>query len=119
MHPSTPSALDRAADSATALSIEGEFNIFTAQHTKGALLDAIAAAPGGADGDIVIGLGDVTEIDTAGLQLMVMAHREALRQGKHLRFTPCSQPVMDIVSLCGMAAALGLPTPAPSQPVQP
>lgn len=93
---------------ATALSIAGEFNIFTAMDTKARLLDAIAAAPYEPDTEIGIDLSQVTDIDSAGLQLMVMARREAVRQGKRLHFVACSEAVADIVALCDMADYLGI-----------
>ncbi|WP_426304445.1 STAS domain-containing protein [Acidovorax facilis] len=90
-----------------ALAIVGEFNIFTAMETKALLMDAIAAAPEDSDSEIGVELSQVTDIDSAGLQLMVMARREALRQGKRLRFMRYSESVADLVALCDMTAPFG------------
>lgn len=93
---------------APALAIAGEFNIFTAMDTKARILDAISNTPYTPEGEIGIDLSQVTDIDSAGLQLMVMARREALRQGKRVQFLRCSETVADIVALCDMADYLGI-----------
>ena len=84
----------------------GEFTIFTAQPLKEQLLNAINGA---AAGDIDIDLSDVTEIDTAGLQLMLMAKREAGAEGKNVRFVRHSDPVLDLIDLCGLGGQFGDP----------
>jgi len=91
---------------APALTINGEFNIFTAENTKTRLLDAIHQAT---TADIEIDLSDVTEIDSAGLQLMVMAKREAAEHGKNLSFTRHSASVLDLIDLCGLSGFFGDP----------
>lgn len=89
------------------MAICGEFTIFTAQPLKEQLLNAISGAA--AAGDIDIDLSDVTEIDTAGLQLMLMAKREAGVEGKNVRFVRHSDPVLDLIDLCGLAGQFGDP----------
>lgn len=115
MTPST-SPPPTAPAATPALSIAGEFNIFTAQQTKALLLDAIAAAPDGGDSEILIELSQVTELDCAGLQLMFMARSEAHRQGKRLHFVQCSESVANVVTLCDMADSLGLSAFSSPQP---
>ena len=84
----------------SALRISGEFSILTAQELKQRLLDAVVQAD---TPEIKIDLSEVTEFDSAGLQLMVMAKREAEHRGKHVRFEPCSIPVLDLLALCDLA----------------
>ena len=61
---------------------EGELSIYTAADSKVALLNALAGAE-----DLEIDLASVTEIDTAGVQLLILLKREANRQGKRLVLT--------------------------------
>ena len=89
-----------------ALVITGELTIFTAATLKQTLLDAIAQ--GGPD-EIDIDLSDVSEIDSAGLQLMVMTKREAAAAGKNVRFVRHSDAVLDLIDLCDLSGFFGDP----------
>ena len=89
------------------LVIAGEFTIFTALPLKAQLLEHLAAAPAG--GEVDVDLSDVTEIDTAGLQLMLLAKREAADAGKQLRFLRHSDAVLDLIDLCDLAGHFGDP----------
>ncbi|QDQ88185.1 STAS domain-containing protein [Alcaligenaceae bacterium SJ-26] len=91
---------------ASRLDIEGEFNIFTAQEMKTRLLGFIEAQTGNTAGQIEIGLANVTEIDTAGLQLMLLARREAAQAHLTLRFTGHSHAVVDLLDLSNLTAQL-------------
>jgi anti-anti-sigma regulatory factor len=68
------------------------------------LLDALETAS-----EVEIDLAHVTEIDTAGIQVMVAAKREAAVRNKPLRFTGHSPEVVDILDLCDLAVHLGDP----------
>lgn len=92
--------------SASPASICGELTIFTAGATKNQLLDAIAQASAV---EIAIDLSNVTEIDTAGLQLMIMAKREASRRNKCIRFTQHSDVVLDLLDLFDLTGYFGDP----------
>ena len=89
-----------------ALSIAGEFTIFTAAMLKQDLLEAISQT---AAAEIDIDLSEVSEIDSAGLQLMVMAKREAAACGKNVRFVRHSDPVLDLIDLCDLSGFFGDP----------
>jgi anti-anti-sigma factor len=95
---------DHVSTDAATLAIQGEFTIFTAATTKVTLLEALETAK-----DIDVNLADVTEIDSAGLQLMVMAKREAAMRGKNLRFINHSAPVLDLIDLCNLSGFFGDP----------
>lgn len=88
----------------TRFAIEGELNIFTATEQRQRLLDALSAGT-----EVEVDLSQVSEIDSAGLQLMVAAKREAAARNKPLRFTCHSPPVFDILELCDLAGHLGDP----------
>lgn len=89
-----------------AVSVSGEFNIFTAHSYKQLLLDAIKQSE---TLEIDVDLSAVTEIDLAGLQLMIMAKKEAARIGRVLRFCGHAAPVLALVDLCGLSAFFGDP----------
>ncbi|MEQ4617774.1 MAG: STAS domain-containing protein [Corticimicrobacter sp.] len=95
-------------DSTTAhLEIAGELTIFTAQEMKTRLLGFIGAQTGNTVGQIEIDLTDVTDIDTAGLQLMLLAKREAAQAHITLRCTGHSHAVVDLLDLSNLTAQLG------------
>ncbi|MBW7903564.1 MAG: STAS domain-containing protein [Rhodocyclaceae bacterium] len=81
--------------------IAGELTIFSVLDIRGRLLEALSAAD-----DIEVDLGEVTEIDTAGLQLMLLAKRKA---GKTVRFRHHSDEVMRLVDLANVGHLLGDP----------
>lgn len=87
------------------LAIRGEFTIFTAQDLKDRLMTAIDAGPT----EITIDLADVTEIDTAGIQLMLLTKREAAAAGKNARFVRHSDAVLDLIDLCDLVSQFGDP----------
>lgn len=103
---------DHTPESPT-ITVCGEFNIFTAAAMKEQLMNTVANAP--AERDIDIDLSDVTDIDTAGIQLMLMAKREAATLGKTLRFVRHSDAVLDLLDLCDLAGHFGDPVLIRSQ----
>ncbi|MCQ8182958.1 STAS domain-containing protein [Methylomonas sp. SURF-1] len=84
------------------LTIEDELTIFTAAEQKNNLLSFLNSGD-----DLEINLSQVTEMDTAGLQLLVLAKREAARTGKTLRFVMHSKAVLDILELANLTTAFG------------
>lgn len=99
--------MKESSDAPATLAIRGEFTIFTAQALKEALLTAITSAAG--NDEITIDLSEVSEMDTAGLQLMLMAKREAVALGKRLRFVRHSDEVLELIDLCDLAGEFGDP----------
>ena len=89
------------------LAIRGEFTVFSALTLKEQLL---AVLDGRADqSDVVIDLSDVTEFDSAGLQLMLLVKREAVLVGKTVRFVRHADVVLDLIDLCDLAGEFGDP----------
>lgn len=87
--------------------IVGELGIFTAREVQEQLLCACAAA---GEGDVIeIDLSAVSEIDSAGLQLMLAAKRQAAAAGRALRFAGHSPAVLEVIDLCDLAGQLGDP----------
>ena len=78
------------------------------------LKDVLLALPARATA-IELDLSQVIEIDTAGLQLLLLAQRESARQGKTLRLGSCSPAVQELIELFDLAELFGtaqaLPAP--------
>ncbi|MFZ2269909.1 MAG: STAS domain-containing protein [Azonexus sp.] len=86
------------------LEIKGELNIFTAAELRLQLLEALAGNP-----ELEVDLTQVSEIDSAGLQLMLAAKREAATRQQTLQFTGHSPAVFDALELCRLSGQLGDP----------
>lgn len=84
-------------------SLAGELCVFHAAELKPQLL-AIATA-----GDQVIDLSLVSEVDTAGVQLLLLAKREAARAGGQLSYVNHSDPVLEALALLNLAPDFGNP----------
>jgi anti-anti-sigma factor len=54
-----------------------------------------------------LNLAGVSEIDSAGLQLLVMAKNEAQARGKTLNITDHSPAVLEILDLCDLEGFFG------------
>lgn len=86
------------------LDIEGELTIFTAADQKTQLLAFLESGD-----ELEINLTGVNEIDTAGLQLLILIKREAAHAGKTLSFVMHSKVVVDILELTKLTTAFGDP----------
>jgi anti-sigma B factor antagonist len=84
--------------------IEGEMTIYTALELKGRLL-----APLDQYAHMEIDLTGVSEIDSAGLQLLVMAKNEARARGKTLSIFGHSPAVLEAMDLCKLEGFFGDP----------
>ncbi|HEY4340381.1 MAG TPA: STAS domain-containing protein [Steroidobacteraceae bacterium] len=79
------------------LRVTGEMTVYSASQIKQPLLDTLANDPG----DITLDLSAVTEFDTAGLQLLLLARHEALASNRDLRVTATSGIVRETLTLSG------------------
>lgn len=87
----------------------GEMTIYAAAELKDKLVAPVA------DGaETEINLSRVTEIDTAGLQLLILAKRQAAGEARVLRLAGHSQPVLDLLELYNMSAFFGDPVVIPA-----
>ncbi|MBB1075021.1 STAS domain-containing protein [Rhodoferax sp. 4810] len=84
---------------ANVLKIDGELTIFRAMELKPALL----ALPPVTE----IDLSGVTDLDTAGVQLLMLAKKTAQAQGRDVRLVGHSPAVMDVFELLNVAAYFG------------
>jgi anti-anti-sigma factor len=81
----------------TTVSIEGELSIYRAAELKAHLLAAVES------GDAVeLDLSKVTELDSAGLQLVLLTAREAKSAGRRFAITARSPQVDEVLQLCGL-----------------
>jgi len=84
--------------------LEGEITIYAATSLKNLLLDALKVSP-----TTEIDLSRVEELDTAGLQLLLLIKNEARVAGHQLRFIQHSPIVREVFDLCDLAAVFGDP----------
>ena len=102
--------MNRSKDNASLMFCpQGDLTIYTAQQHKEQLLLAINnQAP------VQINLAEVTDIDTAGLQLLILAKRESLRRNIALNITGHTRVVIDVIELCNLSGFFGDPVFIPS-----
>jgi anti-sigma B factor antagonist len=86
-----------------AVRVQGEMTIYRANEVAQTLFDAIRAH----DGDVSLDLSAVTEFDTAGLQLVLMARRLAETSGRRLDLVQPSECVVEVLDLCHVAVSVG------------
>lgn len=91
-------------ESAHVIRIEGEFNIYQADLLKPQLLAELGNAPA-----LTVDLGQIEEIDTSGVQLLLMLKQEAARLQKSISFINHSKPVIEVFDLCNLAGHFGDP----------
>ncbi len=83
-----------------AIRIEGERTIHAAATLRDSLLQQVT------EGAHVFDLGAVTEMDSAGLQLLLAAQRSLARQGREMVLTACSPVVTQVLKTYGLDSDL-------------
>ena len=91
------------------LTLTEDLTIYHALEQKSTLLNALADTD-----DLELDLMHVGEIDTAGLQLLILLKKEAQRAGKTISIVAHSQSVRAVIDLCNLAAELGDPLIIPA-----
>jgi anti-anti-sigma factor len=91
---------------ATVLRIAGDMTIYQAEEVRQKLLGSVGAAGTAVE----IDLQDVTEIDTAGVQLLIAARHAAAAVGKTLCLTARSAAVTEVLALFGLATFFAAPS---------
>jgi len=86
----------------TVLRIEGEMTIYRANDIKQQLLDAL-----GQSANVEIDLSGVSELDTAGLQLLMLSKKIAQANSTEFRLTGHSMAVLEVFELLDMASFFG------------
>jgi anti-anti-sigma factor len=82
--------------------VDGAMTIYTCGELKPALIEELAAHPETTGLD----LSGVSELDTAGLQLLLMARRHADARGQDLHVVNPSRVVAEVLELCRLGADL-------------
>lgn len=85
----------------TSIRIQGEFTVFTAADLKASVLSEPLPRE--------IDLSGVTEIDSAGVQLLVVAKRTARERGQEIQLVGHSPAVIEVFELLNLAAFFGDP----------
>jgi anti-sigma B factor antagonist len=97
--------MDTDADSkAAVIFIEGELTIYRAHELKQLLLRRLVP-----DGVVEVDLGGVTEMDSAGLQLLLLAKRTARLERCELRLVAHSPAVLALFELLNLGPLFGDP----------
>lgn len=81
---------------------DSELTIFNANEQKAKFLDFLNTGS-----DLEINLSHVEEMDTAGLQLLILCKRQAAQQGKLLRFVMHSKEILNILELTNLTGVFG------------
>jgi anti-sigma B factor antagonist len=84
--------------------VSGNMTIYEAAADKPVLLEALACA-----NELEIDLSAVSEMDTAGLQLLILAERESLKAGKRLRIVGHSESSLDVLDRYNLVSYFGDP----------
>ena len=87
-----------------ALALRGELTIYAVVEARKRLDPALDAAPG-----LRLDLAGVTELDSAGTQLLVWLKQEAHRRGRQLALCRHSPAVLEVFDLLKVAALFGDP----------
>lgn len=92
------------------LPLHGDLNIYAVDTLKPELLKRLDGAT-----TVELDLQYVTEIDTAGMQLLLLLKHTALRHGKQLRLVRHSQAAADTIQFLGLGDFFGDPLPIQAQ----
>lgn len=90
------------------LLLEEDLTIYHAATQKPQLLEALAAHDG-----VEVDLSKVAEMDTSGVQMLMLFKREAQRLGKQGRLVGHSPAVREVIDFLHLAAWLGDPMVIP------
>jgi anti-sigma B factor antagonist len=85
------------------LKLQGDFTIYAAADSKSELLAAVRDNPA-----LHMDMTAVEEIDTSGVQLLLLMQREAKKTGHQLEITAASDAVKEVIHLFDLQAVLQL-----------
>ncbi len=105
----TEFATQTTTDGAAHLILDGPMTIYNALEIKGQLMNGLQAAP-----IFELDLSHVSEMDTAGFQLLVLVKRESQRLGHALRIIAHSPAVREVIDFYNMDAFFGDPMVIPA-----
>lgn len=82
--------------------LSGELNIYSAAEVREELLQLLETHQ-----QLQIGLADVEDFDTSGVQLLLVLKREAARKNKSVTFVRHSSVVGEVLDLLNLRGELG------------
>ena len=88
------------------IALDGELTIYRAAELKELLLSAVGKA---GEAGLEVNLSAVTEFDTSGLQVLMLAKKVARHQQRELRLVEHSPAVLEVFELLNVAAHFGDP----------
>ncbi|MEO5933258.1 MAG: STAS domain-containing protein [Duganella sp.] len=90
------------ANEVTRIAIDGELTIYRAADLKVTVLEALRKSR-----VLEVDLSGVTELDTAGLQVLMLAKNTAAAEKRELRLLNHSPAVVEIVEMLNLGAFFG------------
>ena len=99
-----------ANKSSPTFKVQGEFTIYQAASLKQEMISFLEG-----HNTIDIDLSEVSEIDAAGIQLLLLAKKTAAAKEKKLRLIEHSSPVLEALELLNLSAYFGDPLFIPSK----
>lgn len=106
----TEFATQSIAEGGARLAVDGALLIYNAEEIKHRLIDTLHSVQ-----LLELDLSHVNEIDTAGIQLLILAKQESQRQEKTLRIVAHSPAVQEVIEFYNMAAFFGDPLVIPAR----
>lgn len=91
--------LYEARDDTAHVEVDGELTIYTVADLGAQLLPRLGGTP-----RLALDLSQVTEMDGAGLQWLMLIQREAPRAGTQLTVSGQSKAVVEVLALCNLVA---------------
>ena len=105
----TEFATQTTTEGAVHLILDGPMTIYNAAEIKAQIISGMQSAH-----IVELDLSHVSEMDTAGFQLLVMAKRESQRKGHTLRIVAHSPAVREVIDFYNMDAYFGDPMVIPA-----
>lgn len=87
-----------------AITVPGDMTIYDAEEIKSLFDEAVKL-----EADVCVNLGNVTEIDTSGIQLMVSFKKTIEEKNKHVTFEGHTEAVIDLFDVFDIATYFGDP----------
>lgn len=89
--------------------LAGEMTIYEANTLQTTLMDVLDQCQ-----NLEVDLSGVTEIDTVGVQLLLLAKREAQARGRQFRLSQHSRAVVGVFEILNLSGLFGDPLVIPS-----
>jgi anti-sigma B factor antagonist len=106
---SVSAASEAVAQTASRIQVEGELSIYRAHELKQMFIAAVHSAPA-----LEVDLARVTEVDSAGVQLLMLLQNMARECGCALRFSGHSAAVKEVFGLLNLGTYFADPLLAPA-----